>query len=210
MTPGEPYRRWFHDHVSRNHYSLGEATDHYNDWLVDPQYGPEPPPRYTPHNRSNTPVLPPVQHQTNAPPDPPTSDQDYNDHSLNSAPNRYTRVQTIVQDLHTSPDDANAVLDSGAMMTTAPRRHLTINPQHPHCPSRDSDPLRKHGNRARRRGITHRLISLFHCPQSLPNRPSLCARHCLRRARSHIHQPRNNNQRRGRCLYPPHPPHPGI
>jgi hypothetical protein len=34
-----------------------------------------------------------------------------------------------VQDVHTSPDDANAVLDSGAMMTTAPRRHLTINPE---------------------------------------------------------------------------------
>ncbi len=33
-----------------------------------------------------------------------------------------------MQDVHTSPDDANAVLDSGAMMTTAPRRLLTINP----------------------------------------------------------------------------------
>jgi hypothetical protein len=34
-----------------------------------------------------------------------------------------------VQDVHTFPDDANTVLDSGAMMTTAPRRHLTINPE---------------------------------------------------------------------------------
>ena len=33
MTPGETYRRWFHDHISRQHYSLGEATDHYDDWL---------------------------------------------------------------------------------------------------------------------------------------------------------------------------------
>jgi hypothetical protein len=36
MTPGTSYRRWFHDHISRNHYSLGEATDHYNDWTRSP------------------------------------------------------------------------------------------------------------------------------------------------------------------------------
>ena len=129
MTPGEPYRRWFHDHISRNHYSLGEATDRYNDWLVDPQYGPEPPPRYTQYNRTNNAVPPPAQHQTTAPPDPPTSDQDPDDTSPAAAPNRFARAQTIVQEVHTSPDDANAVLDSGAMMTTAPRRHLTINPE---------------------------------------------------------------------------------
>jgi hypothetical protein len=58
MTPGEPYRRWFHDHISRNHYSLGEATDRYNDWLVDPQYGPEPPPRYNQYNGTTNPVPP--------------------------------------------------------------------------------------------------------------------------------------------------------
>ena len=129
MTPGEPYRRWFHDHISRNHYSLGEATDHYNDWLIDPQYGPEPPPRYNTNNRTTTPSPSPVQHQKTTPPNPPTSDQELDDHNPSSAPNRYARVQTIVQDVHTSPDDANAVLDSGAMMTTAPRRHLTINPK---------------------------------------------------------------------------------
>ncbi len=52
MTPGEPYRRWFHDHISRQHYSQGEATDHYDDWLSDPQYGPAPPPRYNPSSSS--------------------------------------------------------------------------------------------------------------------------------------------------------------
>ena len=129
VTPGEPYRRWFYDHISRNHFSLGEANDRYNDWLVDPQYGPAPPPRYNPYNRTPTPSPPPVQHQTPAPPNPPTPDQEPDNRSPKSAPNRYARDQTIVQDVLTSPDDANAVLDSGAMMTTAPRRHLTINPE---------------------------------------------------------------------------------
>ena len=111
MTPGEPYRRWFHDHISRQHYSLGEATEHYNDWLSDPQYGPVPAPRYNPYNRTSSP-----------------SDPDPNNTSHNPATHNHARAQTIVQDVHTSPDDANAVLDSGAMMTTAPRRLLTINP----------------------------------------------------------------------------------
>ena len=115
MTPGEPYRRWFHDHISRNHYSLGEATDRYNDWLVDPQYGPEPPPRDTQYNRTTNAAPPPAQHQTTAPPDPPTSTQDRDNNSPDSASNRFARAQTIVQDVHTSPDDANAVLDSGTM-----------------------------------------------------------------------------------------------
>jgi hypothetical protein len=129
MTPGEPYRRWFQDHISRNHYSLGD-NDRYNDWLVDPQYGPAPPPRYNPYNFTPTPSPPTTQHQTPAPTNQPRPDQEPDDPSHNPAPNCYIRVQTIVQDdVHTSPDDANAVLDSGAMMTTAPRRHLTINPE---------------------------------------------------------------------------------
>jgi hypothetical protein len=44
MSPGEPYRRWFHDHISRTHYSLGEATDHYS---MDPHHLP-PQPHFTP------------------------------------------------------------------------------------------------------------------------------------------------------------------
>ena len=130
MTPGTSYRRWFHDHISRNHYSLGEATDHYNDWLVDPQYGPDPPPRHKPSNHSSSPSPPHIERQTPAPipaAPSPSTDQDNNDTSHNSAAKNHARAQTIVQDVHTSPDDANAVLDSGAMMTTAPRRLLTIN-----------------------------------------------------------------------------------
>ena len=34
-----------------------------------------------------------------------------------------------MQDIHTSPDDSNAVLDSGAMMTTAPSRLLMTSPE---------------------------------------------------------------------------------
>ena len=34
-----------------------------------------------------------------------------------------------MQDIHTSPDDSNAVLDSGAMMTTAPRHLLMTSPE---------------------------------------------------------------------------------
>ena len=31
MAPGEPYRQWFHNHILYNHYSLGEATEMYNE-----------------------------------------------------------------------------------------------------------------------------------------------------------------------------------
>ena len=34
-----------------------------------------------------------------------------------------------MQDIHTSPDDSNAVLDSDAIMTTAPRRLLMTSPE---------------------------------------------------------------------------------
>ena len=68
MTPGEPYRRWFHDHISRQHYySLGEATDHYDDWLSDPQYGPAPPPRYNRYNRTPTTSPPHIEQHIPAP-----------------------------------------------------------------------------------------------------------------------------------------------
>ena len=125
MTPGEPYhRRWFQGHISRNHYSLGEANDRYNDWLIDPQYGPAPPLRYNPYNHTPTPSPPPVQHHTPTPPHPtdqPTPVNESDDPNHNPEPNQYARAQTIVQDVHTSPDDANAVLDSGAMMNRTPQ-----------------------------------------------------------------------------------------
>ena len=42
MNPDNPYRKWFHSTISKSHYSLGEATDHYNQWISDPDYGPNP------------------------------------------------------------------------------------------------------------------------------------------------------------------------
>jgi len=119
MTPGEPYRKWFHRTISRSHYSLGEATNHYNQWISDPQYGP---PRQAPPPALQ-PTAIPHPHQ----PLPDTSSSDDEDPTPHPT-DRHARAQTIVQDVHTSPDDSNAVLDSGAMMTTAPRRLLLTNP----------------------------------------------------------------------------------
>ena len=65
MTPGMPYREWFHRTISRHHYSLGEATRHYNQWLNDPVYGPA---RDRDHNQN--PYLP--RANPRAPPHPPT------------------------------------------------------------------------------------------------------------------------------------------
>ena len=194
MTPGEPYRRWFHDHISRQHYSLGEATDYYYTTGSEIQnMAPHPLP-------VTTPTTAPQPHRpltsNNAPPPQAhslPSDQEPNNTSHNPATHNHARAQIIVEDIHTSPDDANAVLNSGAMMTTAPRRLLTINPDwevniRPASPSRDSHPLRKHGDRACRGGIPHRLLPTFHRAKSLPHSPSLCTRHCFRRPRGHIHK----------------------
>ena len=42
MNPGNFYRQWFHNTISRFHFSFEEATDHYNQWISDPDYGPNP------------------------------------------------------------------------------------------------------------------------------------------------------------------------
>ena len=42
MTPGKPYRHWFHRTISRSYYSLGEAATQYDQWLNDPEFGPSP------------------------------------------------------------------------------------------------------------------------------------------------------------------------
>ena len=132
MAPGEPYRQWFYNHISYNHFSLGEATEIYNEWVVHPKYGPAPPPQ--PHSSNPSPPYTPPQ--ASPPPDAHSrtpddhSDSDHSrpaSHTANS--HRHARVQTIVQDVHTSPDDSNAVLDSGAMMIIAPRRLLMTNPE---------------------------------------------------------------------------------
>ena len=36
------YRQWFHNTVSRTHYSLGEVTETYDQWLTHHTYGPNP------------------------------------------------------------------------------------------------------------------------------------------------------------------------
>lgn len=134
MAPGEPYRQWFHTHISHNHYSLGEATEIYNEWVVHPQFGPAPPPPPYYNNPSTTYAPTP---DTPPPPTQPSTPDDHSDSSEHNSPatppiptsHRHARAQTIVQDVHTSPDDSNAVLDSGAMMTTAPRRLLMTNPE---------------------------------------------------------------------------------
>ena len=56
MTPGDPYRQWFHRTISRSYYSLGEATTQYDQWLNDPVYGPSPTQALPP--LENTPYLP--------------------------------------------------------------------------------------------------------------------------------------------------------
>ena len=132
MAPGEPYRQWFHNHISYNHYSLGEATEMYNEWVLHPKYGPAPPP--PPHSSNPSPpytppqASPPIDVHSGTPND--HSDSDHSPpapHTANS--HRHARVQTIVQDVHTSPDDSNAVLDSGAMMIIVPRRLLMTKPE---------------------------------------------------------------------------------
>ncbi len=139
MHPGNPYRQWFHNTVSRSHYSFGEATDNYNKWISDPDYGPNP----LLHNRGDE--SPPYLPQTRTSPSPPAS-PDYEPElpPPSKTPKPYpssdesddpdyirkeARTQTFVQDIDTSPDDSNAVLDSGAMMTTAPRRLLMTSPE---------------------------------------------------------------------------------
>jgi hypothetical protein len=139
MDPDNPYRQWFHRTISRSHYSLGEATDHYNQWISDPDYGPNPLPHSpandsTPHLPQSQPSPPPPTSPDYQPESPPPSKQPtpYPSSDDSDDPDylrKEARTQTFVQDIHTSPDDSNAVLDSGAMMTTAPRRLLMTSPE---------------------------------------------------------------------------------
>ena len=131
MQPGHLYRQWFHGTISRTHYSLGEATDHYNQWLNDPDYGPNPhhqncahdSPPYLPHSRRSSSLPASPDYDPESPPasKPPTPYPSSDDSQDKDHIHKEARTQTFVQDIHISPDDSNAVLDSGAMMTTAPR-----------------------------------------------------------------------------------------
>ena len=66
MHPGDPYREWFHNTISRSHYSLGEATAHYNQWISDPDYGPNP--RLNRHHNNDSPSYLPQVHHSPSPP----------------------------------------------------------------------------------------------------------------------------------------------
>ena len=143
MAPGQPYRTWFRSTISNRHYSLGEATTYYNDWINDPIHGPDrdrdhrniP---YLPQGRNMTTINrdPTAPHSRPLPPPsstdtPSDSDSHYSSDAAPLPPNGQppeNRAQTFVEDIHTSPDDPNAVVDSGAMMTTSPRRLLLGTP----------------------------------------------------------------------------------
>lgn len=132
MTPGHPYRTWFHATISRQHYSLGEANRNHTKWLNDPLHGRDrrgDHVRNTDHFQHHARI--PTPNQLTPHPDP--SESDHSDHSDDSGSTTSlpdtkqhpeNRAQTIVEDVHLSPDDPNAVIDSGAMMTTSPRRLL--------------------------------------------------------------------------------------
>ena len=157
MRPEQEYRQWFHNTVSRNHYSLGEATETYDQWLTHHTYGPNPtrtqqsltnppppaPAQPTPNNNHRHHYLPsyhtpshPTRPSHVPPPRSPIysrlSDNDDSQATDSPVHDGYDddddqhdiRTQTYVESISTSPDDPNAVIDSGAMMTTVPRRLL--------------------------------------------------------------------------------------
>jgi hypothetical protein len=116
------------------YYSLGEATEYYTRWLEDPNHFPNGP---HPEIGSRAPLthddfrsdarleqvyflVPQVY-----PPTPPPQFYDSDEESDTDQPyNNY--AQTYEEEITAQPDDTTGILDSGAMMTTATRRHLAI------------------------------------------------------------------------------------
>ena len=128
MRIGHPYRTWFHTNVSRTHYSLGEADETYRSWLNHPDYGAN-------QNAPINPYLPSQRNRDTGTPPTATSPQSVSTSSPPSSPhnnsrpaNRQFDARTQTHEVHISPDDPNAVIDSGAMMTTVPRRLLLGTP----------------------------------------------------------------------------------
>ena len=142
MAPGQDYRAWFHGTITQNYYTLGEATRTHDRWLAHPDQNP---PRATYNQASRhiprddmvtPPYLPSFnpnrpQTHTTRPSSPDAKDSD-SDETIN------IRTQTYAETMTLGPDDPNAVIDSGAMMTTVPRRLLlgtpwedTIHPARP-------------------------------------------------------------------------------
>jgi hypothetical protein len=136
----------------------------------------------------------------------PSTDQEYNDTSHNPAAKNHARAQTIVQDVQTSPDDANAVLDSGAMMTTAPRRLHTINTEW-EANIRPASPgtAIRYGNMETE--PVEEVSQIGSYPLSIvPNRYRT-ALVCLH-AMTLFPQVTSNTETHRRSLHPPHPTHP--
>jgi len=128
MRPGHPYRTWFHINVSRTHYSLGEADVIYRSWLNHPDYGanhnaPLNPYLPRPHNRATGSTPPNISPRSNS-----TSSLPSSPHNDLHPPDHHYDARTQTHEVSISPDDPNAVIDSGAMMTTAPRRLLLGTP----------------------------------------------------------------------------------
>jgi hypothetical protein len=133
MAIGQSYRKWFKKPISRRHYSLGEATEYYTHWLEDPNHflnGPHPEigscaPLTHDGFRSEAqreqyflvpqayPPTPPPQHSNS-------------DEESDTDPPYNNFAQTYEEVITAEPDETTGMLDSGAMMTTATRRHLSI------------------------------------------------------------------------------------
>jgi hypothetical protein len=134
MAIGQPYRKWFKKTISRRHHSLGKATEYYWRWLGDPTHFPNGP---HPEIGSRAPLtnddfqsdalreqyfLVPQEYPRTPPP------QHYNsDEESDTDPPYNNFAQTYEEVITAEPDDTTGILDSGAMMTTATRRHLAIN-----------------------------------------------------------------------------------
>ena len=126
----------------------------------------DPPPPLPYHQITNRNHLRhPAKHQS---PYPSSDDSDDPDYLRKEA-----RTQTFLQDIHTSPDDSNAVLDSGAMMTSS---------------------LRQYGNKTCRRSLSHRVLRPIDRRQPILHRTCLRARHYCSRTCRNFHAPRGHYQ----------------
>ena len=115
----------FQKTISHRHYSLGEATEYSTRWLQDPNHFPNGP---HPEIGSRAPLM---RGENNTS----LSHKRIRQHLLHSTT---TRSRNPIRIYHTTtspkqmwsnpaePDDTMGILDSGAMMTTATRRHLSI------------------------------------------------------------------------------------
>jgi hypothetical protein len=122
---------------------------------------------------------------------------------------------SLAQDVHTFPDDSNAVLNSGAMMTTAPRRLLLTNPEWENNirPAPPGTALR-YGNMETEPVEEVTVIGSY--PLFIvPNRyhTALVYVHDISsegRARRHLYKHRNNRQRLRLRLHNPHTTHSNL